>query len=79
MCVPNKTEDSKLSMFNMIIGINESKILSKHISFECKCKFVIKIKSGIMINVGASVENIIYMKKVILWDPATCIWKMVNI
>ena len=32
-----------------------------------------------MINVGASVENIIYMKKVILWDPATCIWKMVNI
>ena len=23
----------------MIIGINESKILTKHISCECKCKF----------------------------------------
>ena len=23
----------------MIIGINESKTLTKHISFECKCKF----------------------------------------
>ena len=78
MCVPNKTEDSNLSMFNMTIGINESKILTKHISCECKCKFVIKIKIEIMINVGASVENI-YVKKVILWNSATCIWKMVNI
>ena len=59
-------------MFNMTIGINESKILTKHISCECKCKFVIKIKIEIMINVGASVENI-YVKKVILWNSATCI------
>ena len=29
----------KLSMFNMIKGINESKTLTKHISCECKCKF----------------------------------------
>ena len=33
--VPNKTEDSNLSVFNMITGINESKTLAKHIS--CKC------------------------------------------
>ena len=35
-CVPNKTEDLNLSMFNMITRINESKTLTKHISFECK-------------------------------------------
>ena len=38
VCLPNKTEDLNLSMFNMITGINESKKLSKHISYECKCK-----------------------------------------
>ena len=35
----NKTEDLNLSMFNMIIEINESKTLTKHISYICKCKF----------------------------------------
>ena len=39
LCVPNQTEDLSLSVFNMIAGINESKILTKHISCECKCKF----------------------------------------
>ena len=38
MC-SNKTEDLNLRMFNMITGINESKILTKHISCKCKCKF----------------------------------------
>ena len=38
ICVPNKTEDLNLSMFNMIIGINESKALTKNISFKCKCR-----------------------------------------
>ena len=38
VCVPNKTEDLNLSMFTMITGINESKILTKHISCKCKCK-----------------------------------------
>ena len=37
-CVPNKTEDLNLSIFNMITGINEWKILTKHISCEW-CKF----------------------------------------
>ena len=36
---PNKTEDLNLSEFNMVRGINESKTLIKHISFDCKCKF----------------------------------------
>ena len=39
VCVPNKTEDLNLSVFNMIAGINESKTLKKHISCECKCRF----------------------------------------
>ena len=37
MC-SNKTEDLNLTVFNMITGIIESKTLTKHISYECKCK-----------------------------------------
>ena len=39
VCVPNKTEDLNLRVFNMITLINESKTLTKHISCKCKCKF----------------------------------------
>ena len=39
LCVPNRTEDLKIHVFNMITGINKSKILTKHISCKCKCKF----------------------------------------
>ena len=39
VCVPNKTGDLNLSVFNMTAGINESKTLTKHISCECKCRF----------------------------------------
>ena len=49
------------SVFNMITGINEWKILTKHISCQCKCRFnggknVIQINGGIMINVDVSVK-----------------------
>ena len=37
VCVPNKTEDLNLSIFNLITGINVSTTLTKHIS--CKCKW----------------------------------------
>ena len=37
--VPNRTQDSNLSVFNMITGINESKILTRHISCKWKWKF----------------------------------------
>ena len=33
------TEDLNLSMFNMIMGINELETLIKHASYECKSKF----------------------------------------
>ena len=39
MCVPNKTENLNLSISNLIIGINKSKILTKHVLGKCKCKF----------------------------------------
>ena len=39
VCIPNKTKDLNLSVFNMITGINESKILTKHTLCECKCNF----------------------------------------
>ena len=49
-----------LNVFNMIARIKESKTLTKHLSWECKCKFdeknVIQIKSRITKNVGISVK-----------------------
>ena len=38
VCIPNKTEDLNLRVFNMITEISESRTLTKHISCECKCK-----------------------------------------
>ena len=35
----NKTEDLNLSVFSMITGKNESKILTKDMACEFKCKF----------------------------------------
>ena len=39
VCVPNKTKDLNLSVFNMIAGINESKTLIKQLSCKYKCRF----------------------------------------
>ena len=39
ICVANGTKDLNASVFNIITGISESKILTKHVSCECKCKF----------------------------------------
>ena len=39
VCVPNKTQDLKPSVSNMIAEINESKILTKHISCKYKYRF----------------------------------------
>ena len=39
LCVPHKTEDLNIHVFNMITRINGSKILTKNISCKCKCKF----------------------------------------
>ena len=39
MCVLNKIDDLNLSLFNMFAEVNESKILTKHASYKCKCNF----------------------------------------
>ena len=39
VCVPNKTEDLNLGIFNMATVINESEALTKHILCKCKCNF----------------------------------------
>ena len=39
VCILNKTEDLNLDVFNIITRISESKTLTKHISWKCKCKF----------------------------------------
>ena len=38
-CVANETEDLNLRVFKIITGINDSKIVTKHISCKCKFKF----------------------------------------
>ena len=67
----------------MITGINESKILTKHISCECKCRFdgknVIQTNSEITINVDVSVNNVMYVEKIMFWVPLHVIAKMENI
>ena len=81
--VPNETENLNLSVFNMITGINESKILTKDILYECKCRFdeknVIHINGGITVNVDVSVKNIMYVKKITFGILLLVVVKMENI
>ena len=37
--IPNKAEVLSLNVFSIIKGINELKILIRHISCKCECKF----------------------------------------
>ena len=61
----------------MITGINESKILTKHISCECKCKFdEKKCNSNQWWNNDKSrceCKKIHVCEKDYVWNPATCI------
>ena len=86
ICVSNKTEDVNLSIFNMMTRIYESKTLTKLISCERKCKFdkniVIQIKSGIKINVIASVKirkNVICAENIIFGILVCELVKIVHI
>ena len=86
ICVQNKTEDVSLNDFNTITRINESKTLIKHASCESivyvMVENVIKIKTGIMINVDVSAkiqENIICGKNIIFGMAVHVLVKIVNI
>ena len=39
ICVSNEIKDLNIHVFIMITEISESKILTKHVSCQCKCKF----------------------------------------
>ena len=60
-----KTEDLNVSFSIMIIGINESKTLTEHVSCECKCKFdETKCKSNQWLNnnnVDMSIKNVFWI------------------
>ena len=66
VCVSNKTEDLNLSLFNMNTGINESKILTKHIPCKIKCIFDGK-------------KNVIQMWMLILMWKIPFIWKRLRL
>ena len=76
VCVPNKTEDLNLSMFNMITGTNELKTSTKHVLRECKCKFdVRKCNSNQNWNndqYGCKCNKDHIYEKDYIWNPATC-------
>ena len=75
VCIPNKTQDLNLSMFNIITGRNESKTLTKHILCDCKCKIDGRRFNSDHwcdnVNVNVKVENVMYVKKKFSWNPAT--------
>ena len=79
VCIPDKTEDLNLSASNMITGKNESKTLTKHISCECKCKFVeTKYKSNQWWNndkCRCECKKHHICKKEYFWNPSTCIYE----
>ena len=48
VCIPNKTEDLNLRVFNLITGINKSKTLTKNNDkCQCECKKVSCIWKGL--------------------------------
>ena len=82
-CIPNKTEDLNIHVFNMITSKKEQKILTKEISCECKCRFdeknIIQINDGTTINDNVSVKNVMYVKKIIFGILLHAVEKMENI
>ena len=86
VCVPNKTKDLNLNIFNTMTRINESKTLTKRISCECKCKFdgrkCNSNNSGIKINLSMSAKlrkNIMRAKNTIFGIILHALSKMAEI
>ena len=67
----------------MLSGINESNILTKHTSYEFKCKFdgrkCNSNQKWIMTNVDTSVKNVIYVQKIIFGILLHVVAKILNI
>ena len=76
VCIPNKTENSNLSVFNMITGINESQTLTKCLSCEWLCRFYRKkcnsYQSWNSDKCSCECEKHHIWEKDYVWNPATC-------
>ena len=75
VCVQNKVEDLNLCVFNMITWKNESKILTRHIS--CECKYSLMEENVIQINddngkCWFECKKHHACEKDYIWNPATC-------
>ena len=72
VCVPNKTKDFSIHVFNMITGKNESKILTKHnhanVNVNLMGENVIQIENRIMISVHANVKKHHMCEKDCIWN-----------
>ena len=75
VCIPSKTEDLNLNVFNMIKGLNENVIVN------LIAKNVVQIKSRITISVGVSVKilkNIMFAKLIVFGILLRAVMKIVN-
>ena len=80
VCIPNKTEDLNTHVLDMVTGISQSKILTRLVLCECKCKF-----DGRKCNSNQKWNNDKYRyeckkhhicEKDYVWNPATCNFKI---
>ena len=76
LCVPYKTEDLNLSVFNIITRINESKTLKNYILCEDECKFNGReCKSDQWWNNDkgwSECKKRQVCEKIYVWNPAKC-------
>ena len=82
VCAPNKTEDLNISIFNMITGINESKLLSRYhavVNVDLMEGNVTQINGETTVNVDVSVRNVMNVKKIIFGVVLHVVVKMENI
>ena len=83
VCIPNKTEDLNIHVFNMITNKKWIKILTwkyhANVNVNLMKGNVIQIHSGIIINVDVSVKSIIFVKKIIYWIVLHAVAEMENI
>ena len=73
ICVPKKTKDINVEVFNMITNKNEAKKLVKYISCDCKCKFN---STTCNLNQKGNIETCqCECKKDYSWNSRTCIYE----
>ena len=77
ICVPKEAKDINVKIFNMIANKNKAKVMTEHISCDCKCKFNSTIcNSNQKWNnktCQCEYKNFCKCKKYYSWNPSTCI------